>query len=654
MSPESSAAADLLRRSVVIDAIFNQMTEGLVIFDSQGNLLDMNPAALAIHGLENIDPLRRHLDSLTDTFEIFDLEGNPLPTEEWPIGRALRGETFERYDVRVVRTDTDRSWIGSYGGAPVLDVDGNLALAIVTLRDVTAEWEAEEELSHAKKQIETALTATEVGVWYWDVQQNRMIGDRNFLRLFGIDHEGRGLPLEKYISQIHDDDRDRVVKAVEDVLAKGGPYSEEYRVILAGGGERWILARGRVEIDEDGRPTAFPGVAMDITERKRAEDALRESEQRFRAMADGLPFIVWVHDAEGKQQFVNRTFAEFFGISTDEASGDAWRNLMHPDDAPGYLEEFLRCLREQQPFHATVRVKNADGSWRAIESYGRPRFSESDAFCGFVGASVDVTERLETERALQRLNRNLENRVDERTADLEERNKELEHFAYIASHDLREPLRKIRAFGDLLQEEAGDVLSGDAELYIQRMRSAAMRMDELLTDLLAFSRVTTHTRPFSLVRLDEVVAVVLEDFELRIRELGATIDVQATGAIDADESQLRQLIANLIDNALTFHQEGVSPHIRVQAYIEEAEEGTAEERCRIEIEDNGIGFDEKYVDRIFQPFERLHGRSRYQGTGMGLAICRRIVQRHRGAISVQSSPGKGSRFVVTLPARSPE
>ena len=639
---------------MVIEAILNQMTEGLVIFDPEGNLRDMNPAALAIHGFDSVDRIQRHLDSLTDVFELYDLSGNPLATEDWPIGRALRGETFDFYRVRVVRADTGKSWIGSYGGAPVVDEDGNLVLAIVTLRDVTAEWEAEEELARAKRQIDTALAATEVGTWQWDVQQNRMVGDANLQRLFGFNYDHRGLPLEEYISRILDEDRDRVVRAVEQVLANGGTYAEEYRIIRPDGTERWILARGQVEIGDDGRPAAFPGVALDITDRKRAEEALRESEERFRAMADGLPFIVWVHDAEGNQEFVNRTFIEFFGLSREEMDGAVWRDLMHPDDAPAYMDEFLRCVREQQPFHATVRVRAADGSWRAIESHGRPRFSESDGFCGFVGASMDVTERLETERAIHQLNRTLEKRVAERTADLEERNKELEHFAYIASHDLREPLRKIRAFGDLLQEEVGESLSGDAETYIQRMRSGATRMDELLTDLLAFSRITTHTRPFTLVRLDEAVADVLEDFELRIRELGADVDVQATGAIDADESQLRQLISNLIDNALTFRRDGVSPHVRIHTCIEETEGGASEESCRIEVEDNGIGFDVKYVDRIFQPFERLHGRSQYQGTGMGLAICRRIVHRHRGAISAQSTPGEGSLFVVTLPARRPE
>lgn len=364
-------------------------------------------------------------------------------------------------------------------------------------------------------------------------------------------------------------------------------------------------------------------------------------------MADGLPFIIWVHDADGNQEFVNRTFAEFFGVSPEGMTGQTWQELMHPDDASSYVEEFLRCTREHRHFNAIVRVRRADGDWRAIESHGRPRISESGEFQGFVGASMDVTERLDAEKAVRTLNRTLERRVAERTADLEERNKELQHFAYIASHDLREPLRKIRAFGDLLQEEADQTLSDEAAFYIDRMRTSAFRMDNLLSDLLAFSRIATHTRPFIPIHIDEAISSVLEDYELKIPEIDAVVDVQASGAVDADGSQLQQLISNLIDNALKFRRKEVQPRIRIRAGVEEASNGASV--CRIIVEDNGIGFDQKYVDRIFDPFERLHGRNEFEGTGMGLAICQRIVQRHRGEITAESAPGEGSRFIVTLP-----
>lgn len=641
---------DRLQRTLAIEAIFNQMTEGLVIFDPQGNLLDMNPAALAIHGLESVRGLRRHLTALTEIFDIFDLEGNRLGIDAWPIGRVLRGETFKRYDVRVVRRDTGRTWIGSYGGAPVLDDSGSIVLATVTLRDVTEQREAEEALAQAKKRIETVLTATEVGVWHWDVQQNRMIGDSNMLRMFGIEQDGEGVPMEAYISRIHEADRDRIRMSIDRVLSEGGDYSEEYRIARPDGEVRWIFARGRVETDDRGHPTNFPGVAVDVTERRLAEDALRESDERFRVMADGLPFIVWVHDAEGRQEFVNRTFTEFFGVSGEEMTGDTWQNLMHPDDGSAYLEEFLRCTRARIPFRATVRVRRADSEWRTIESHGRPRLADSGEFKGFVGASIDVTERLTTEEEIRTLNRTLERRVTERTADLEQRNRELQHFAYIASHDLREPLRKIQTFADLLKTEAEARLGDEANLFIRRMRSAASRMEELLSDLVTFSRIATHTGPFAPVDLERLTAGVIADYDLLITELDAKVEVEASGALEADESQIRQLLSNMVGNALKFRRDGVKPLVRVHASIS-TDSNPPKNMCRIVVEDNGIGVDEQYFDRIFEPFERLHGRGEYDGTGMGLAICRRIVQRHRGRISVQSRSDEGIAFIVEMPAR---
>ncbi len=271
---------ETLRRTIAqSQAIFNQMTEGLVIFDPQGNLLDMNPAALEIHGFATIDKLQRHLNTLTDTFELFDLEGGALPTDAWPIGRVLRGETFKSYEVRVRRPETGKAWIGSYGGAPVYDPQGKLLLAIVTLRDVTAHYEAEQALTQAKQQLETALTATEMGVWHWDVEKNLMRGDRNMLKWFGFDNTEQALPLEVFVDRIHALDRDRVLAAVEHAITTKGLYEEEYRVVYPDGRVLWVHVRGRVDADEQGRAAAFPGVAVDVTARKQAEEALREANQ---------------------------------------------------------------------------------------------------------------------------------------------------------------------------------------------------------------------------------------------------------------------------------------------------------------------------------------------------------------------------------------
>lgn len=266
-----------------------------------------------------------------------------------------------------------------------------------------------------------------------------------------------------------------------------------------------------------------------------------------------------------------------------------------------------------------------------------------------------LAARARVEDELRKLNRTLEARVRERTADLEARNRDLQNFAYVASHDLREPLRKIQTFADLVAEEEGPTLGEDARNFLQRMAAAAVRMDGLLHDLLIFSRVGTRAPSNTPVHVSEVVEEVLKDFELTIEDTHAQIDVDADVTIEADRLQLRQLLTNLIGNALKFRRSQAVPRLRIRAaVIDEPEPASApvsHPACQITVADEGIGFDAKFAERIFEPFERLHGRGTYEGTGMGLAICKRIVETHGGSIRAESMPGNGSRFVVVLPVQ---
>jgi light-regulated signal transduction histidine kinase (bacteriophytochrome) len=247
-----------------------------------------------------------------------------------------------------------------------------------------------------------------------------------------------------------------------------------------------------------------------------------------------------------------------------------------------------------------------------------------------------------------------EERLKETAAELARSNEELERFASVASHDLQEPLRKIQAFGDRLRAKCGDQLTEQGADYLERMLNAADRMRTLINDLLTFSRVTTRGQPFVPVNLSELVGEILSDLEVRIEQTAARVEVDDLPTLDADPTQMRQLFQNLVGNALKFHREGVAPHIRIQVdrrvqveREESAARGSA--ACHITVRDNGIGFDEKYTGRIFNVFQRLHGRGEYEGTGIGLAVCEKIVKRHGGSITAKSRPGEGAAFIVTLP-----
>jgi light-regulated signal transduction histidine kinase (bacteriophytochrome) len=238
-------------------------------------------------------------------------------------------------------------------------------------------------------------------------------------------------------------------------------------------------------------------------------------------------------------------------------------------------------------------------------------------------------------------------------ARLEQSNRELQDFASVASHDLQEPLRKIQAFGDRLKAKCEPALDDTARDYLSRMQDAAGRMQVLIDDLLTLSRITTKAQPFVEVDLNRIAREVLSNLEVRIEQTGGRVEVGDLPTIEADPQQMRQLFQNLIGNALKFHQENLPPLIKVEGELVDdlKDRLSGNQKVRISVEDNGIGFNEKYLDRIFTVFQRLHGRNVYQGTGIGLAICRRIVERHAGTITATSSPGKGSTFIVTLPLK---
>jgi signal transduction histidine kinase len=320
-----------------------------------------------------------------------------------------------------------------------------------------------------------------------------------------------------------------------------------------------------------------------------------------------------------------------------------------------------RVVRTAQTSQLYSKLAGSSGWWL---------YAELIAF-GLAGAvSLLMFRRaLRTGQELSRVNGELvavnvtlEERVAERTAAAEERatelarsNDELEQFSSVASHDLQEPLRKIRMFGERLRDRLGDTLAEEPAADLARMGNAAERMQRLINDLLDYSRVTHRGKEFERTDLGRITREVIADLEARVVELDATIDVGDLPVIDADPTQMRQLIQNLIGNALKFHREDVKPVVRIRSETIAGHparfpgESPAAGRCVITIEDNGIGFEEKHAERVFTAFERLHGRSSYEGTGIGLSIARKIAWRHGGHITAVGESGTGATFTVTLP-----
>jgi len=350
------------------------------------------------------------------------------------------------------------------------------------------------------------------------------------------------------------------------------------------------------------------------------------------------------------------------------------KSILNPRISEQHLRELTRneqeyqWLREQGAVSSMIvpfTVQNeAAGAITFVSAKAKRSYSEVDlAVAEELASRIALAlEKVRLLKQTQEFNARLEQLVLERTeelarsyeklrqvnTELQQSNQELQEFAYVASHDLQEPLRKIQAFGNLLEEEYGSKLE-DGKAYLDRMRNAAGRMQRLINDLLTFSRVTTKAQPFTEVDLNEIAQDALDNLETRLEETRGKVEIEKLPTITADPSQMQQILQNLIGNALKFHKRDVPPRVKVYAEV-----SGDPPICKLYVEDNGIGFDEKYLDRIFTVFQRLHGRSEYEGTGIGLAVVRKIVERHGGIITAKSAHGEGATFIVMLPVHPKE
>ena len=434
----------------------------------------------------------------------------------------------------------------------------------------------------------------------------------------------------------------------------------------------------KVVRDERGSVLYFEGTVEDITGRRRAEEerhALLEIVQGLNNTYDLNELFSLIHRAVGRVLYAENFLIALYNSETGFLHFEFFVDKYDPTPPPrplgkgltGYVlnndiplllsQDEQRRMAEQG---AVEVVGTFSASWLGVplrtpsgtigvlvvQHYEQTHaYAAADVeFLTSVAGQVAVAiERRRAEVALRRSEAELKMFA----AKLEASNRELQDFASVASHDLQEPLRKIQAFGDRLKTKHGDALGDGGRDYLGRMQNAAGRMQTLINDLLTFSRVTTKAQPFVAVDLAEVADGVVSDLEARVERSGGRVEVGETVTLEADPLQMRQLLQNLIGNALKFHRPGEPPVVKVWCERAASPEG---ELCRIHVADNGIGFDEKYLDRIFTVFQRLHGRHEYEGTGVGLAVCRRIVERHGGGITATSEPGRGSTFVVTLPA----
>ncbi|HSH18071.1 MAG TPA: ATP-binding protein, partial [Candidatus Saccharimonadales bacterium] len=389
--------------------------------------------------------------------------------------------------------------------------------------------------------------------------------------------------------------------------------------------------------------------AIEVKEQVLARQRVKESEEHFKTFANNIQNLAWMAESDGGIYWYNQQWYDYTGSNFEEMQGWGWDKVHHPEHIDRVIQFIKKAWKLGETWELTFPLRGADGQYRWFLTRAYAVKDESGKVVRWIGTNTNIDEQMKAEAALKEMNATLEQRVNGRTEELVAANKELsrsnielQDFAYVASHDLQEPLRKIISFAGLLESDYKKELPDEAQVYVTGLQKSSIRMRTLINDLLNYSRVTTKAQPFSRVDLNFTIKEVIDDLQSRIDETSATIKIGKLCSIEADPLQIRLLLQNLVSNALKYKKADVAPIIKITSKITSG-------NCIISIEDNGIGFDEQYTDRIFTIFQRLHGRTTYEGTGIGLAICKKIVDRHDGTITAKSKEGEGSTFIVTLP-----
>jgi PAS domain S-box-containing protein len=398
-------------------------------------------------------------------------------------------------------------------------------------------------------------------------------------------------------------------------------------------GSSFPLELGIAEVNLDSGKI-FTGFLRDISERKHMEDQIQSRERLFSTFVNAAPVMMWMLDANNKPVLFNQTWLDFTGRTLKNELKMPWGDTLdiHMEDQTKTMNSYHQAFLQRDNFDHEYRLRRHDGEYRWLHEIGVPNIDHNNGFQGFIGIALDITERKISVTKLKNY-----------TEELRRSNAELEQFAYVASHDLQEPLRMVSSYTQLLARRYQDKLDNDANEFIGYAVDGANRMQRLIQDLLAYSRVGKRQQALKKVDSNEIMRNVLRNLQVAIEESNTKISYpDSLPTVKADYSQFEQLLQNLIGNAIKYRDK--SRVCEIQINCEQVGN-----MWQFSIADNGIGIEADYFERIFEIFKRLHGKETYSGTGLGLAVCKRIVDGHGGKIWLESELGKGSIFYFTLP-----
>jgi len=597
-------------------------------------------------------------------FKIFEMNGasnlmdflryvhpadQPLVKEA--IARALSGTELYECEYRYRRNGPEK-YIWSRG--KVSFKDGKPSRMQGTVMDITQRHEMVKRLERSEKLHKQAQALTHIGNWSWSLPDDLVEWSDEMYRIFGLEPQSETMTLGRALNLIHPEDRPGRYEALHHAIATTHTDDYRMRVLRPNGGVRYVEGKTEVLADDNGKPYKIVGTCQDITRQHLLNEQLRENEEASSQLINNAPEGIVVIDEESHILLWNPKAEVIFGWNEEEIRGMTLMDTIIPSDFRQAHAQGIDRLQStgigpllNQTIEVTALKKDGSSFYISL-TISRSVRAGKPIYIAFIR---DITHEKATELKL------VEQQIQlaQKNRELEHNNQELMAFNYIASHDLQEPVRKIQIFSNLILENGGVQLPVAVKDYLGRISSAAAHMHGLIDALIAFSRASSLEGTFEQTDLNAILSEVEAQLKDRVAELGAVIIISKVPVLRGIPFQLQQLFENLISNSLKYRHQGVIPHIQISSelvpgsQLEGKEVDIELDYYRISVTDNGIGFEQRYAEKVFELFQRLHNRKEYTGTGIGLAICKKIVQNHGGFISARSRVGEGTTFDIFLP-----